>query len=117
MREAHADRLVDVKTREGVESGSIKRWYRLYSHIGNFVPRVGVQRDGLAVVADATRSIFLEEANHARTSGLSGWHCQDRRENSATEQLTPPFSQMARGAVAEFWRAAKNQNLNATMYE
>jgi hypothetical protein len=39
-------------------------------HVGVLVPRSGIQPDRAAVVVDETGAMFLEEADHGRTSGL-----------------------------------------------
>jgi len=39
-------------------------------HVGIVVPRIWIECDGRAVIGDSARSMLLEEAYHARTTGL-----------------------------------------------
>ena len=66
-----------------------------------------------AVVRNPARAVLLEQTDHARASGLSKLVKRFPILPRVTIGLrTPPLSHIASGAVAEFCRAAKNQNLH-----
>lgn len=41
-------------------------------HVGVLIPRLRVQPDGTGVVVDQAGAVFVNEAEHRRTSGLRG---------------------------------------------